>query len=197
MPEIWLRTDEYEEAVSSLEFATEEIGQVSEDLYRWKWIILSLHNAVQGFMVISLRGTNGLRVLKDDVAKAWLKAHEAGEPLPEEKLDSFLNLYKKTKNGLSNGVKFKPVGTQGRSIKKLDSLRDELIHFTPKGWSLEVSGLPGICIDCFAIIRFLAFESGAATWYEEEFETRARNALKSVEEAMKPVESLYAKELRS
>lgn len=100
--ENWLRTDEHEEAVSALEMFSESLPPVLGIIYRWKWSIISLHNAVQGFMVLSLRQGNGLLALKDHIAAKWLKAYRAEEPLPEEKLEEkrghfpvFFKLYRK------------------------------------------------------------------------------------------------------
>ena len=50
-------------------------------------------------------------------------------------------------HGLSQA--FKP-GTQGRSVKQLNKLRNEFIHFVPKGWSLEVDAR--IVDDCLNVI---------------------------------------------
>ena len=179
--ERYLRTDEYEEAISALEFLSELIPTTASDVYRWKWVILALHSAMQGFMVLALRGSNGLAALKDDVAKAWLGAQEKGTKLPEERLDRFESLYKKIKHDqmliYSNSKKFSPTSSQGRSVNKLKDLRDDFIHFVPKGWSLEVSGLPTLCQDCLAIIEFLGWDCGNVIWHELEVETRAKNAI--------------------
>lgn len=50
----YLRTDEHEEAVRSLEWAEAQARSLGEDSYQWKWVLISLHNAVQGFMVLAL-----------------------------------------------------------------------------------------------------------------------------------------------
>jgi len=75
---------------------------------------VSLHNALQGFMCLALQGSDGLRVLKDDVARAWLAAQD-----------------------------------------QLNNLRNEFIHFVPKGWSVELAGLPQICANCINVDEFL------------------------------------------
>lgn len=192
--ETWLRTDEHQEAVSALEFAAEQASSVDSDVYRWKWVILGMHTAVQVYMVLALRGSDGLGPLKDEVAAKWLEAYRAGEEkLPEERLDTYKNLYKKVKTGLAYGAPpFDPVGSQGRSIKKLDELRDEFVHFTPKGWSLEVSGLPEICMDCIRLIRYLAFESGSTVWYREADEVRAEKIVEAAEDVFAQLAEQYA-----
>jgi len=62
-------------------------------------------------------------------------------------------------------------------VHQLKDLRDDFIHFVPKGWSLEVSGLPTLCQDCLAIIEFLGWDCGNVIWYEPNVEARAKNAL--------------------
>jgi len=177
----FLKTNEHEEAVSSLEVFTISLENVSEDVYYWKWAILALHNSLQGFMVLALRGGNGILPLKDHIAEAWLKAYREGKDYPKEELDTFLNLYKKIKsnnmNFFGHSIKFMPKGTQGYSVKKLNRLRNDFIHFLPKSYLLEVSVLPKICLDCISIIEFLGWKCGNIHWYYDKQEARATIAI--------------------
>ena len=191
----YLRTDEVEEAISATEMVAESVAAVKVDIYRWKWALIALHSAVQGFMVLALRGSNGLVALKDDVAAAWLDAYEKNLPLPEERLDSYENLYRKVKGDrmliYGHSKKFVPNGSQGSSINKLKDLRDDFIHFVPKGWSLEVSGLPRIFGDCIDFIEFLGWECGNVLWHEAAFESRATIAIGSARAAIVEVKGFY------
>lgn len=195
MNDHWLRTDEHEEVVSALEAVAEWSGRIETKIDFWKWVVLAMHNAVQGFMVITLRGSDGLRPLKNDIAAEWLIAYREGGKYPKEKLDSFLNLYKKIKSDSMlfyvHSKKFIPSGSQGRSIKKLNSLRDDFIHFLPKSWSLEVSGLPQICLDCIDVIEFLGWESGNVPWYDENHRERARQAIDLARARLIDIEKTY------
>ncbi len=180
--ERWLQTDEVEETISALETTVESLRRARDDLYQWKWVILALHNSLQGFMILALRGSHGLHVLRPKDAKHWLEAHRKGGPYPADvKLDQFLNLYKKTKSDIMgmyvHSRRFVPNATQDKSIGKLNVLRNEFVHFAPKGWSLEVTGLPDICLDCLAIAEFLGWQSGNVLWPDEANATRARQAL--------------------
>ena len=180
--EKWLRTDETLEAVSSLEMVATSLQNVQNDWYQWKWAVLALHNSLQGFMVLALRGGNGLNCLRDDIAEDWLRGYRANEKLPKEKLDRVLNLYKKIKNPKRmrfyvHSKPFKPSGTQGKNVKKLNQLRNEFVHFLPKGWSLEITGLPIISLDCLRIIEFLGWECGNILWHNTKIENRAKLAL--------------------
>jgi hypothetical protein len=83
----YLRTDEAEEAVSSLESAAEFLAAVRSDPYRWTWVILALHSAVQGFMILALRGGNGLLPFGMTLQRARC-IRKWGVP-SREKLDNF------------------------------------------------------------------------------------------------------------
>jgi hypothetical protein len=39
------------------------------------------------------------------------------------------------------------------SFRRLHDLRNEFSHFTPKGWSIELVGLPGIFIDIVGVLK--------------------------------------------
>ena len=140
------------------------LARTEEDKYYWKWMLVALHNSLQGFMACALTGGDGLAILKDRVAQKWLTVQQDGLPLPHEQLDTFLNLYKKIKSAQmlfnSGSKQFIPRGRQDWSVRKLNRLRNHFIHFTPKSWVLEVSDLPKISRDCIQVIRFLVYKSG-------------------------------------
>lgn len=177
----WLRTDEAEEAISALESFARFVEAAQSDVLNWRWAIISLHIATQGFMVVALRDSAGLIPLQDNIAKEWLRAHEANEQLPQEKLDSTRNLYKKVKcRDIAEQLQataFRPKRNQGRSIKRLFDLRDHFIHFVPASWSLEVDGLPRICNDVLDFVDYLAHEYRVLIWHEEDQPTRISDAL--------------------
>jgi hypothetical protein len=189
----YLRTDLHNEAITALEIC----GQFSRDTTRdnglWKWVIISLHNALQGFMCLALQGSDGLRVLKDDVAKAWLTAHDQGLPLPVEKLDWFPNLYIKIKSDVMKfNVNSKPFPNNDRintSVTILNEYRNNFVHFLPQSWSINIASLPSLCLDCIAVIKFLVDESGNITWYQERNRSRALTAIKVAEDLFNNIKS--------
>ncbi|MCD8549072.1 MAG: hypothetical protein LRY74_01090 [Shewanella xiamenensis] len=118
---VWLRTDETEESVSALEMLRDSLVKVNEDVYQWKWAVIAAHNALQGFMVLALRNGNNLAVMSEKAAGQWLEAYREEKPLPEERLDSFLNLYKKIQGEymltLVTAKKLNATPKQSRSTK--------------------------------------------------------------------------------
>jgi hypothetical protein len=190
-------TDEETEAAEALCMAARFAEQAAADIRMWRWLIIALHNAVQGFMVLSLRHGNGLAALTEKSAAAWLAAYKANATTyPDEQLDSYLSLYKKVKSTeygtICGNQNFVPRGSQGLSIKRLNSIRNNFVHFTPKGWSLELAGLPRICLDVLALLSFLGWETSNIVWYDEEALEYAKSSFESLTSTMKSLESAYA-----
>ncbi len=180
---MWIRTNEQEEAIAALEAFARFLPLVKPDLFEWRWAILSLHTALHGFMVVAMRDSAGLSPLPDDLAAAWLQAYGCGLPTPEERLDKFLNLYKKIKRNnvaaLVQGRPFTPAGTQGYSVKLLNRLRNQFVHFLPASWSLEVTGLPHMCLDSLAVIDYLSRDYRDLLWRDETYVQRIDAAVGS------------------
>lgn len=192
----YYQTDEELEAAEALSFAARTAASLGKDPRMWRWVIIALHNAVQGFMVLSLRHGNGLLALTQKSAGEWLAAYGANTGVyPEEQLDKYLSLYKKVKSqtyGAIGGNKpFKPIGTEGKSIRQLNSLRNQFIHFTPKGWSLEISGLPRIGKDCLRLVAFLGWETPNILWHRSIALRRAKAAHKRMLSTLLRLERAY------
>ncbi|MBL1353002.1 MAG: hypothetical protein COA61_006680 [Zetaproteobacteria bacterium] len=191
-----MKTDEREESISSLEMVRNASLKVSEDFFQWKWVIIALHNALQGFMVLSLRNGNNFRVMPDKLARKCYEAHRANKPWPKERLDSFLNLYKKIKNDeyMKPFIYSKSLPETENNdwcVNKLIELRNKFIHFVPQGWSLNVSGLPHICLTIIEIMKFLAWESGNIFWHNDRLKDKSRSILNECEDSFRRIKEAY------
>ena len=168
----WLSTNHEVETVLDFEMFAEQLCRVIDDPHRWKWAIIALHSGLQGMMVLALKGSNSFDVIRGDDKK--------------QRLASFLDLYKKIKGDrmemYCHSRRFMPSGTQGRSIKQLNRLRNEFVHFTPKNWLLELGGLPNIALDCVKIAKFLAWKSGNVILVRPDLTTRLEAAFASAHE---------------
>jgi len=191
----YLRTDQWIDAVFSLESAVQFSNRTESDATWWKWLIVSVHATVQGFMVLALERGNSLAVMKPHIAKAWLKAYENGTRFPDEKMDFFLELYEKIKDatvpGYFGSKPFSPEATHDESMRKLNDFRNDFIHFMPKGWSLELVGLPRIAGDCAQIAEFLAWESGHVLWHDAALSERAKVAFEALRRKLRRLEERY------
>ena len=194
--ENWFETNETQEAVLSLQMMSEQLDHLAKtgNKHYWTWIIIGLHTALNGFMVLALRGTNDLNVLPEKCAKQWLTAYDSNSgKYPEKRLDSFLNLYNKIKsekmNLYTNSKLFIPKATQDSSVEKLNSLRNDFIHFIPKDWFIEPSYFIQIIYDCLDIISFLAFDCGNVIWIEEDLETQTKMHIENARQCLNIVKS--------
>ena len=194
-------TDEFLETVLALEDTADELERAKSDRYRWKKAIQALHSAVQGMMVLALQGSNKLRILKREDAERWLDAYENDASLPADlQMDKFLELYKKIKSDTMlfymDSKKFTPQGTQGRSVKQLNRLRNQFIHFTPCTFILALNGLPEMTLDCLNIAWFLAWNSNNVAWdvkdNGDELKQRAERALRAAAQAAQEMKEAYA-----
>ncbi|MDP3058334.1 MAG: hypothetical protein Q8N36_02625, partial [bacterium] len=141
--ENWLRTDEWNDAVLALEFFSELLDRVIDDIHFWKWTIITLHSSLQGFMVASLRGSDGHDVLKvkaDKITNREAKERAQEFRLPD--LVSFPRLYCRIKSDKMlkgvHSVLFTPNDHQDACMETLNILRNDFIHFKPLGWSIDV-----------------------------------------------------------
>ena len=163
---IYLDTDEIEELVTSLEWASHASQMLHAGNPHWKQIILALHNAVQGACVCALRGvdTAGITMLEKrsaDGMLAWLNLPEEeriSQPYPDEWLASPNELFKRVQKEKFMHPAVPLVANHSTKIafKKLCELRKEFAHFVPKSWSIEISGMPKIVELMTEVIHHLA-----------------------------------------
>lgn len=162
MPQNWLRTDEKENAIDSLEM-TALLLKVLKDTnvsHLWKWISISLFNALYGFCICAIQGTNPDRVKELDKKTGQFK----------EKLISFPEALKRIQDDqwvlqFTESKALLLTSNQRKSIDKLrKDIRNNFEHFVPKGWSIEISGMSKIVLDIVDVIEFLALSSGNPMW---------------------------------
>lgn len=174
----WLRVNKYSEAISSIEMMADQSDHLNSDPYRWKWFIISLHNTLQCFMILSLHKLNPLPILKKNNAKKWLKAYREGsKKLNDYKMDYFLNLYKKIKNqdncryNLKVGF-YQLKDTEDWSVVRLNDYRNIFVHFIPCGLSLSIANLIRVGSDSLGIIKHLG-------WYTDRIKLEKSDSEKA------------------
>ncbi len=159
----YLRTDEIRELVEALRKIADELVAAKTDSYAWKWAIIAMQNAVQNAIVAAISGTDQLGALTKKAAREWLEAYENDRTdYPEPWLANFLELYDrmKSRTGLPSTAEM------DKDIKRLVEFRNDFMHFTPKGWSLQLAGLPRILGNGLAVVEHLGW-NGHILWYEE------------------------------
>lgn len=159
----WVTTDEGSDVLGSLEHCERSLRLAMETPSEWKWAIVALHNAVQGSLVCHLAGTALVGHLSPKSAKewlAWLNGDRSG-PAPREFMGDPLTLLKRASGSELRieegcGLIVDVNAEQFKAFESLNVLRREFAHFSPKGWSIELDGLPRIFRGCLEIISMIA-----------------------------------------
>lgn len=167
--EKWLRFTAETNALDFLERAGKFIQQTESDINAWKWVILALHGALYGFAICACRSTN-----YENIIHRTKKGIERLITLDEALRICQNRDWMGTLNG---GKPLEPTESQEYSIKILkESLRNNFEHYIPKGWSIEIHGLPGIAMDILDISRFLSVE----TFRYQHLNQTQRRRIKSI-----------------
>ncbi len=171
----YLSVDEARNALDYLERAHEYILQVERDLWAWKWVCIALHGALYGFAVTALGSSNSWYVQKYRSGKKerqrkrdgfWkdhermAEAYKKGEnPDKEKKLIGWREALEWLKEPdywwrNDNPRAGKTLVENWESVEFLaDNLRNEFMHFAPKGLSLGLLRFPKICMDVLDVIE--------------------------------------------
>lgn len=148
----WLIFTEETNALDYLIKVEEFVKQSITDIKAWKWVVLSLHGALYGFAISACKGTDYTNVTKR-TKKGKERLITLSEALKICQDPNWMGT-------LYGGIALKLTDSQKGSIRILkETLRNKFEHYIPRGWSIEIHGLPHITIDILAIIRFLTVET--------------------------------------
>jgi hypothetical protein len=216
----YFRTDDNREAVGALEGATFFLARAESEAAMWRWVITALHGAVQGFMVIALKGSSSLGAYDQvsidrrlaarralDEAKA--KGDDAGADAAEQemlfgrvRLASFPTLYERIKTDdwpMSQYMHtrvYEPRATDDRCMRDLNSVRNDFIHFKPMTVGMLLTRFPAMTETGLHIITFLLNESNNILWARgsDRFGLRARSetTLDRAYDALDRINAKYA-----
>lgn len=167
-----LNTDTADEAVDSLRMVNSLLDQVVDDSHQWKWVTISLHSALQGFMVLALQGTWPANVLEKDVREQLYREAQEGGPAVREdsdKLDGTWGLYTRIKKAewmtpYMHSKPFSPNGTQTANLQRVVRLRNTFSHYKPMSWYMFIADLPKAVYDLMGIVWDLSFKCNTITF---------------------------------
>jgi hypothetical protein len=174
----YLRTDTADDLVSTLEVAVEFLARARADDRYWKWLVLAIHAAAQSTSALALEGGSGFLVQKPSVMKRMLAAHESPSEPVEPHMDNFLRLIEKSlvKGNLRSNAE--PLLDEGhlQSLRSLDELRDGLVHFNVKSWSIEKLLIVECASRALAFVLHYAYKTPAILWHDESHRNRIFHA---------------------
>jgi hypothetical protein len=200
--------DDLSAAVDALEVGVEFLEQAEANVQRFRWAIITMHQALHCFMVTALKGTEGVRPLdqKRKSVKEYLsrllayRARGGRFPSQPQALDSFLKLYAKVKDaspaGMGQLVTSKAFGAEAendRAIQKLNELRNRFVHFTPSAWVLDPAVAIAPLRSALKVTSFLAFQSQNILWTAcpENMQTQTRQLVARGGRSLDRLSALY------
>jgi hypothetical protein len=170
----WVRTDEREDVINALEHCLALARTLNATPRNWKWLLIALHNALQGALVCTLSGSANVGALSDpSFAEVlnWLENSRSDPSAPAPKKEWLANLttlYERAKKPdwmcEFGGQPLVTTEQQDDDIRRLNDLRNGFMHFTPRGWSIERVGLPRISVTALKIVDTLLTTHPANTF---------------------------------
>jgi len=181
----YLRTDERVDLINSLEHCLLSLRLAKQNPLDWKWVLLSLHGAVQGAIVFALGPGSDIYTLTDRSIKEtlewhdrdgrgeiqWIEFHDedglpgrrladAKDAPPERRLADLNTLYKRVQKPkyMRGAMVHTASPAEQDAVRRLSELRHEFVHFLPKTWAIELAGLPDITQLCVKFIRSLVLD---------------------------------------
>ena len=163
------RVTEMSEPLNAMIMTKDFLERAEQDIYCFKWAILAVHNALQGFMVLALKGTSNLGIIE---WKDEYKNRSSYEILsdPKQKLVIFLTLFSKIKKSkYMQGTPFvDKSGNITYSIKRLNKYRNQFIHYLPLHWGIQIQEILNILYDAIKVISFLVNNCNVYVCYFNE-----------------------------
>ena len=162
----YVETDERQDVLASLDHCVMCLVEAKRSDGAWKWVILSLHSALQGAMVCHLSGTAGIGALTSKCAQKWNEWHERDrrgeiESPPRDHVASADDLFerlatesKRIESGCGQIIEV--TSGQKKSFKRLHALRNKFTHFSPQGWSIELQLIEEVVLDMLDVIAQIA-----------------------------------------
>jgi hypothetical protein len=154
--EVWLRTNERQDVAASIRHCHASLLLARTDRHAFKFVMLSLHSALQGACVCHLTTTfPPLDAATKENTAQWIKWSEeqrknpAAKP-PKTKLADLPELLKRIRKANSAGDGSNAVGislsdSEYEWWKRIhDDIRNQFTHFAPQTWSIDVSGVPAL-----------------------------------------------------
>ena len=174
--EHYLRIDEKENAIDSLQKATEFLKNTKNDQLYWKWFIVAIHHAVYHFMLLALQNSDQSGIWKEPkkLVDYGLSRKVVDTEDSKNKLVTFLEAFDRIQeedrmSGYVNAKPFIADTKHKEAATRLNTiLRNNFAHFSPKGWSVEILFIIEAVSPMLEVIEFLVLKSGRLFMDEQQ-----------------------------
>jgi len=168
--------DRQSDALASLEEFASCIDRTSQNLFAWKYAIVAIHNALQGYMCICLANGNGFQTWSERDFKKWLEAYRSDTVLPDTKLDFFMELYDKAFAGNES--------LNREHIRWLNDTRNSLIHFNTDSFGVHHESAIICSREALEAIKLCPSKAGGIFFYSEEQSNSFQQPIQNAENVL-------------
>ena len=166
---VWVESDQQKDAARALEALHSQLIAAVIDPYSCKWVLITLHHAVQAFVVASLDG--GRPASRAEPGDSALQPHFGPHhPGTSSEADPLPKRYERMKAETG----FAPRPEVDEDVARLGQYRTALGLDLPTAWVLQVKELPGICRSGLRVIEHLGWSPGRIEWQKESLIDLAR-----------------------
>lgn len=167
--ERYLRIDERGNAIDSLQKAAEFLKNTESDPLYWKWFIVAIHHGIYHFMLLALQNSDGSGIWREPeklVDHRGLSREIVDTENPKNRIVTFAEAFNRIQESarMSEYVGAKPFVADARHKEAATclnaTLRNKFAHFSPKGWSIQISFIIEAVSPLFEVIEFLVLNSG-------------------------------------
>ena len=145
----YLRLSEESNALDYLEKAYTALRRVQRWPAEWKWVVIGLHGALYGFAICTLKRSNW-ELVTEGPKKRLIGFDEA---LRRCQKPEYVTYYVHSKA-------LRLTQDQKDAIRFLKRVRNQIEHYVPMLWSIELHSIVISVLDALDVIRFLALECG-------------------------------------
>ena len=206
----FVRTDECQDVLASLEQCVFSLAQARRSERAWKWVILSLHSALQGAMVCHLSGPEQLGALQERSAENWRQwnekciqdgAEDSGNPrrkrLARERLADANELFRRLHCSAARiedgcGRIISITDQQRDSFELLHDLRNEFTHFSPKSWIIDLRSIKQAIEDVLNVLCLIADDGGPLRQMTDQDWNILRSKIEEVRREVDAIDRMLA-----
>lgn len=164
----WLRTDTVDNAIDCVEMAAHVLDTVDSGM-KWKWVIIAVHQALYGFAIDCVWGTESSSILRK----------------PEDPESHVISVWEALRRAQDASWMTRPgskplvmTDMEAEQVRRLcECYRNEFEHFGVKRWSIELSGIQKLIEAVVCVVRKLAIDCNAVNYRSVERKERAVGAL--------------------
>jgi len=191
--------DEITDLLVSLEFCAFSLTQLHKSELAWKWVIISLHSALQGAMVCHLSGRLLIGSKDKTTARKLRKLYEKyarnepaelppyHQPMAPAKIlfERMINSNERVEDTLGGVISV--TKTQERAFETLNELRNEFIHFDTKLYCIGIPFMKNATMGSLDILSAIIDDGHIFTQAKEYEAEKIRTAVANVKSILETI----------